>query len=63
MSVRTITGRAEFGTSVPLSATFDEPPEFDVGDRVVAVHPVGPVVRRILQGSAGLRHGPHNRSG
>jgi hypothetical protein len=39
---------------VPPSTTFDEPPEFDVGDRVVTVDPVGPRLRRIPRGSAGM---------
>jgi hypothetical protein len=39
---------------VPPSTTFDEPPEFDVGDRVVTVDPVGPRLHRIPRGSAGV---------
>jgi Xrn1 SH3-like domain len=39
---------------VPPSTTFDEPPEFDVGDRVVTVDPVGPRWRRVPRGSAGI---------
>ncbi len=39
---------------MPPSTTFDEPPEFDVGDRVVAVDPVGPLLRRVPRGSAGI---------
>ena len=39
---------------MPPSTTFDEPPEFDVGDRVVTVDPVGPRLRRIPRGSAGV---------
>jgi hypothetical protein len=39
---------------VPPSTTFDEPPEFDVGDRVVTVDPVGPRLHRIPRGSAGI---------
>jgi hypothetical protein len=38
---------------VPPSTTFDEPPEFDVGDRVVTVDPIGPRLHRIPRGSAG----------
>lgn len=35
--------------------TFDEPPEFDVGDRVVTTEPIGPVWRRrVPRGSRGL---------
>jgi hypothetical protein len=40
--------------SVPASTTFDEPPEFDVGDRVVTLRPVGPRLHRVPRGSAGL---------
>ena len=39
---------------MPPSTTFDEPPEFDVGDRVVTVSAVGPRLHRIPRGSAGL---------
>ncbi|GAA3164202.1 hypothetical protein GCM10010531_15480 [Blastococcus jejuensis] len=39
---------------MPPSTTFDEPPEFDVGDRVVTVDPVGPRLHRIPRGSAGV---------
>jgi hypothetical protein len=39
---------------MPPSTTFDEPPEFDVGDRVVTVSPVGPRLRRVPRGSAGI---------
>ena len=39
---------------MPPSTTFDEPPEFDVGDRVVTEDPVGPRLRRIAPGSAGV---------
>jgi hypothetical protein len=35
--------------------TFDQPPEFDVGDRVVSTEPIGPVLhRRIPRGSRGI---------
>ncbi|MGY1741113.1 MULTISPECIES: hypothetical protein [unclassified Blastococcus] len=37
-----------------FSTTFDEPPEFDVGDRVVTTDPVGPLWRRVPRGSAGV---------
>lgn len=40
--------------SVPPATTFDEPREFDVGDRVVTVDPVGPLLHRIPRGSAGV---------
>ena len=39
---------------MPASTTFDEPPEFDVGDRVVTVPPVGPLLHRVPRGSAGV---------
>jgi hypothetical protein len=39
---------------VPVSTTFDEPPEFDVGDRVVTVGPVGSRLHRVPRGSAGV---------
>jgi hypothetical protein len=39
---------------VPPSTTFDEPPEFDVGDRVVTTDPVGRRLHRIPRGSAGI---------
>ena len=39
---------------MPSSTTFDEPPEFDVGDRVVTVEPVGPRWHRVPRGSAGV---------
>jgi hypothetical protein len=39
---------------VPASTTFDEPPEFDVGDRVVTVGPVGPRLHRVPHGAAGV---------
>jgi hypothetical protein len=39
---------------MPPSTTFDGPPEFDVGDRVVTTDPVGPRWRRVPRGSAGV---------
>ncbi len=39
---------------MPSSTTFDEPPEFDVGDRVVNTDPVGPRWHRVPRGSAGV---------
>jgi hypothetical protein len=39
---------------VPSSTTFDEPPEFDVGDRVVTVDPVGPRLHRVPRWTAGI---------
>ena len=39
---------------MPPFTTFDEPPEFDVGDRVVTTGPVGPVWRRVGSGSPGV---------
>ena len=39
---------------MPPSTTFDEPPEFDVGDRVVTTGPIGPVWRRMPRGSTGV---------
>lgn len=39
---------------MPPSTTFDEPPEFDVGDRVVTTVPVGPRWHRMPRGSAGM---------
>ncbi|WP_448642321.1 hypothetical protein [Geodermatophilus sp. URMC 63] len=38
----------------PPATTFDEPPEFDVGERVVAVDPVGPVLHRLPGAAPGL---------
>ena len=38
---------------MPPSTTFDEPPEFDVGDRVVSVDRVGSLRRGIARGSPG----------
>ena len=42
---------------VPPSTTFDEPPEFDAGDRVVTTEPVGPRWHRVPKGSAGTVSG------
>ena len=39
---------------MPPFTTFDEPPEFDVGDRVVTIDPVGPLLHRVPRGSAGV---------
>lgn len=40
---------------MPPSTTFDDPPEFDVGDRVVTVDAIGPVWhRRVAAGSHGI---------
>jgi len=39
---------------MPSSTTFDEPPEFDVGDRVITVDPLGPRWHRVPRGSAGV---------
>lgn len=40
---------------MPLSTTFDEPPEFDVGDRVITTEPIGPLLhRRVQRGSRGI---------
>lgn len=39
---------------MPPSTSFDEPPEFDVGDRVVTTGPVGPRWRRVPRGSPGI---------
>jgi hypothetical protein len=40
---------------MPPSTTFDEPPEFDVGDRVITTEPIGPVLhRRLPRGSRGI---------
>lgn len=45
---------------MPPSTTFDEPPEFDVGDRVVTTRPVGSRWHRVPRGSAAtvLAHTP-----
>jgi len=40
--------------SMPPSTTFDEPPEFHVGDRVVTTGRVGPVWHGIASGTAGV---------
>jgi hypothetical protein len=39
---------------LPPSTTFDEPPEFDIGDRVVTTDSVGPPWHRIPRGSRGI---------
>jgi hypothetical protein len=39
---------------MPPSTTFDELPEFDVGDRVVTVEPAGSRWHRVPRGSAGV---------
>lgn len=40
---------------MPLATTFDEPPEYDVGDRVVTTEPLGPRWhRRQPRGSSGI---------
>jgi hypothetical protein len=39
---------------MPPSTTFDEPPEFDVGDRVLTTDRVGPRWRPVPRGSAGV---------
>jgi hypothetical protein len=39
---------------MPPTTTFDEPPEFDVGDRVVSTEPIGPRLHRVARGSAGI---------
>jgi hypothetical protein len=40
---------------MPPSTTFDEPPEFDVGDRVVTTEPIGPAWhRRVPRGARGI---------
>lgn len=39
---------------MPPSTTFDEPPEFDIGDRVVTTDSVGPPWHRIPRGSRGI---------
>lgn len=38
---------------MPPSTTFDEPPEFDAGDRVVTTEPVGPRWHRVPRDSTG----------
>jgi hypothetical protein len=38
---------------VPPSTTFDEPPEFDVGDRVITTEPLGSLMHRLPRGSRG----------
>lgn len=40
---------------MPLSTTFDRPPEFDSGDHVITTEPIGPVLhRRVQRGSRGV---------
>lgn len=39
---------------MPPSTTFDEPPEFDVGDRVVTTEPLGSLIHRVPRGSRGV---------
>jgi hypothetical protein len=40
---------------MPPATTFDEPPEFDVGDRVVTTEAIGPVLRRrVARGAHGI---------
>jgi hypothetical protein len=40
---------------MPASTTFDEPPEFDVGDRVVSTEAIGPLLhRRLPRGARGV---------
>lgn len=40
---------------MPPSTTFDEPPEFDTGDRVITREPIGPAWRRRQpRGSTGI---------
>jgi hypothetical protein len=40
---------------MPPSTTFDEPPEYDAGDRVVTTEPIGPAWhRRQSRGSKGI---------
>ena len=37
------------------ATTFDDPPEYDVGDRVIAANAIGPVWhRRIARGACGI---------
>jgi hypothetical protein len=38
---------------MPPSTTFDEPPEFDVGDRVLTTEQLGPLMHRLPRGSRG----------
>jgi hypothetical protein len=42
------------GCSMPPRTRFDEPPEFDAGDRVVAVERIGPPWHRFPAGSRGI---------
>jgi hypothetical protein len=39
---------------MPPSTTFDEPPEFDVGDRVITTDRWGPPWHRLPAGSRGI---------
>jgi hypothetical protein len=39
---------------MPPSTTFDEPPEFDAGDRVVTTERVGPLWHRLPAGCRGV---------
>jgi hypothetical protein len=39
---------------MPPSTTFDEPPEFDVGDRVITTEAIGPVLSRRPRGACGI---------
>jgi len=40
---------------MPPSTTFDEPPEFDVGDQAVSAEPIGPTWhRRVPRGARGV---------
>ena len=39
---------------MPPSTMFDEPPEFDLGDRVVTVEPLGRRWHRVPRGGAGV---------
>jgi hypothetical protein len=39
---------------VPPATTFDEPPQFDVGDRVVSTERVGPLLQGVPRGSRGV---------
>jgi hypothetical protein len=49
------TAAVQEGPTMPPSVTFDEPPEFDVGDRVITTEPIGPVLRRrVARGTGGI---------
>jgi hypothetical protein len=40
---------------MPPGTTFDEPPDFDIGDRVVTTEAIGPVLRRrVARGAQGI---------